>query len=300
METILTYRRITVTPDILQTIRSHIRDHPNSGRTKLSLEICRLFGWKQANGFLRDMVCRSLLLALERSGHLVLPPRRSLPLQMRDVQQRQTVLHIDDTRPLIGTVKQLSPLIVRQVRRTGAEGAYRWMMEHYHYLGYCQPVGEHLKYIVYSGQRPIACLAFSSAPRHIGGRDRFIGWDQHTRRQNIHLLAYNTRFLILPWVRVPHLASHILGLIARRISKDWQQLYHHPIYYLETFVDTERFAGTCYKAANWRYLGLTTGRGKNDRTHRENRSLKAIYGYPLIADFRERLIHGSNPCRTSL
>jgi hypothetical protein len=115
--------------------------------------------------------------------------------------------------------------------------------------------------------------------------------DPQIRRNNIHLLAYNTRFLILPWVRVPHLASHILGLTARRISEDWQQMYNHPLYFLETFVDTERFAGTCYKAANWIYLGVTTGRGKNDMTHQKNRSIKAVWGLPLAKDFREKLCH---------
>jgi hypothetical protein len=133
---------------------------------------------------------------------------------------------------------------------------------------------------------------YLSAIGHIGSRDRFIGWDQITRRRNIHLMAYNTRFLILPWIRVPHLASHILGTIARRICADWQGLYNHPVHFLETFVDTERFAGTCYKAANWVYMGLTTGRGKNDQTNKVNRSIKAVWGYPLCTDFRERLCAG--------
>ena len=133
-------------------------------------------------------------------------------------------------------------------------------------------------------------MAWSSAPRHIGCRDRFIGWSPEARRRNIHLLAYNTRFLILPWARVPHLASHILAQVARRVSADWDQLYGHPVWFLETFVDPERFRGTCYRAANWVHHGITTGRGKNDQTNKANRSLKVILGYPLAADFRERLL----------
>ena len=163
------------------------------------------------------------------------------------------------------------------------------LIDQYHYLGYVHPVGEHLKYLVLFQEHPVACLVFSSAPRHIGCRDRFIGWSPQVRRQNLHLLAYQSRFLILPWVRVPHLASHLLGRLAKVLAADWQRLYQHPVYFLETFVDLERFRGTCYKAANWLYLGRTTGRGKDDQTGRPNRSLKAVFGYPLCRDFRRRL-----------
>ena len=152
-----------------------------------------------------------------------------------------------------------------------------------------QPVGEHLKYVVWAQGRPLACLGWSSAPRHLGSRDRFIGWSGQARRRNIRLIAYNTRFLILPWVQVPHLASHLLSRMARRLSPDWERIYGHPIYFLETFVDPERFRGTCYRAANWVVLGRTTGRGKDDQTHRPNRSLKEVLGYPLTPRFRQFL-----------
>jgi hypothetical protein len=155
-----------------------------------------------------------------------------------------------------------------------------------------QPVGEHLKYLVYAQQRPVACLAFSSAPRHLGSRDRFIGWGREARLKNIGLIAYNTRYLLLPWVSVEHLASHLLGRIARVISADWQRLYGHPIYFLETFIDPQRFRGTCYLAANWIRLGVTTGRGKDARTHQPNRPIKVVLGYPLAKDFRQRLSQG--------
>jgi hypothetical protein len=135
----------------------------------------------------------------------------------------------------------------------------------------------------------MACLAFSSAPRHLGSRDRFIGWSAAARRKNIGLLAYNSRFLVLPWVRIPHLASHLLGRVARQVSRDWEQLYGHPVHFLETFVDPARFRGTCYRAANWVSLGLTTGRGKDAPTHKPTRAVKEVLGYPLCADFRKRL-----------
>jgi hypothetical protein len=194
-----------------------------------------------------------------------------------------------DTTPLRGTLDAIRPLTFRPVRRTPEEPLFNSLIQQYHYLGYTQPVGEHLKYLVYSGQRPIAALAWSSAPRHLGCRDRFIGWSAEARRKNIRFLAYNLRYLILPWVQVPHLASHLLGQMARRLPRDWMQVYGHPVYFLETFVDPRRFRGTCYRAANWILLGRTTGRGKDDQTGKPNRPIKDMLGYPLRRDFRERL-----------
>ena len=151
-------------------------------------------------------------------------------------------------------------------------------------------MGEHLKFMVYAGTRPVALFAWSSAPRHLGPRDRFIGWSASTRRQNIGAIAYNTRYLILPWVKVEHLASHLLGRMTRELSAAWSQVYDHPVYFAETFIDPTRFRGTCYRAANWLELGQTQGRGKDDLTHRPNRTLKTILGLPLCRDFRERLL----------
>jgi hypothetical protein len=150
-------------------------------------------------------------------------------------------------------------------------------------------VGEHLKFLVTAGERPVACFTWSSAPRHLGPRDRFIGWSPAARRQNLRFLAYNSRYLILPWVEVPHLASHLLGTMTRRLPAEWARVYGHPVYFGETFIDPTRFRGTCYRAANWRVLGRTTGRGKADFTHRPNRPIKEVLGYPLLPDFRARL-----------
>ena len=178
---------------------------------------------------------------------------------------------------------------IQPVRRTADESLFNSLMEHYHYLAYEQPVGEHLKYLAWAQGRPIACLAWSSAPRHLGSRDRYIGWSAEARLRNIRFIAYNTRFLILPWVRVPHLASHILGKVTRSLSADWERMYGHPVYFAETFIDPGRFRGTCYRAANWQLLGLTTGRGKNDQTNKPNRPIKEILGLPLTPRFREHL-----------
>jgi hypothetical protein len=194
-----------------------------------------------------------------------------------------------DATPWQARLAELGPITLRQVRRTAQEPLFNSLLEHYHYLGYTQPVGEHLKYLACAQGRPVAAFAWSSAPRHLGARDRFIGWSAQARRQNIRLLAYNTRFLILPFVQVPHLASHLLGRMARVLPVDWEQAYGHPLYFLETFVDPQRFRGTCYRAANWIALGRTTGRGKDAPSKTPNRSLKEVLAYPLIPDFRERL-----------
>jgi hypothetical protein len=235
------------------------------------------------------MVCRGLMLWLHRAGHIELPAKKFSPPNPLAQRTKPACEPVAENDPLSGPLAALMPLSIHQVRRTEQEGLFNGLLDQHHYLGYTQPVGEHLKYLVYAGDRPVACLAWSSAPWHMGPRDRFIGWTPAVRRRNLHLLAYNTRFLILPWVRVPHLASHILGQMARRLSGDWEKLYGHPLYYLETFVDRERFAGTCYRAANWRWLGQTTGRGIKDKAHKVTLSIKDVLGYPLRRDFRRCL-----------
>jgi len=282
------HRGRIITPADITFIQQLIEANPALSRRKLSAKLCEAWDWKQANGALRDMVCRGLLLMLDRAGQIQLPPVRQRPNNPLAKRQKPAPVLIDIT-PLQSPLKLLQPIQIQQVRRTGDEPLYNSLIEQHHYLGYEQPVGEHLKYVVWSQGRPIACMAWSSAPRHLGCRDRFIGWDSQARRRNIRFTAYNTRFLIVPWVQVPHLASHILGRIAQRVSPDWEALYSHPIYFLETFVDPERFRGTCYRAANWMLLGETTGRGKDDQTNRPNRSIKQLLAYPLTPRFRQLL-----------
>jgi uncharacterized protein DUF4338 len=284
----LSYRGRAISNEDILYIREMIAAHPGESRRTLSKKLCEAWQWRQANGALRDMVCRSLLLMLDRAGHIELPPVKFVPHNPLVRRARPEPVVIDTTQRE-GELRQIQPLEFMQVRRSGDEPLFNSLMEQHHYLGYEQPVGEHLKYLVWSQGRPVACVAWSSAPRHIGARDRYIGWDQRARRRNIHLIAYNTRFLILPWVRVNHLASHILGRMAARISGDWQSMYGHPIYFLETFVDPERFRGTCYRAANWVVMGATTGRGKQSNSYVPNRSIKQVLGYPLTQRFRELL-----------
>jgi hypothetical protein len=283
------YRGRWFTAKEIDEVRGIIAAHPDKSRWFLSREICRRWGWTQGNGVLKDMVCRGLLLRLATAGFVELPAcRRETPYQFAH-RKKPVQVQIDQT-PLQSSLVDLKPLDLVQVRRTSWEGLYRGLIEQYHYLGYTRPVGEHLEYMAFSQGRVLACLGFCSAPRHIGCRDRYLGWTKEQRVQNLCRVIINARFLILPWVRVPHLASHLLGLMARRVSGDWQRVYNHEVVWLETFVDPARgFLGTCYKAANWIYLGQTTGRGKDDHTNRVNRSLKWVFGYPLRPDFREVL-----------
>jgi Domain of unknown function (DUF4338) len=288
MQSPLSYRHRVITDDDLVFIRKLVAEHPGLSRWALSKKLCVAWNWVQANGALRDMVCRGMMLMLHRQGLIELPPVRRVSRNFLVERKVPEVVSIDQT-PLSMSFAELGPLEVRQVRRTPEEALFNSLLQQHHYLGYSQPVGEHLKYLVYAQGRPIACMAWSSAPRHLGSRDRFIGWSAQARLKNIRLLAYNTRFLLLPWVTVAHLASHILGRIARRLSADWQALYAHPIYFVETFIDPQRFRGTCYRAANWTMMGLTTGRGKDAPTKEVNRSIKEVLGYPLVKDFRQRL-----------
>ena len=291
MEEDLTYRGRTITSADVATIRAVIAAQPGLSRRALSFTLCEAWQWTQPNGTPCDAVCRGLLLWLHRAGHIVLPPAQwTTQKPWRPRTRAQPVLI--DTSPIAAPLRALAPVVFHQVRRTPDEALWNGLLAQYHYLGYQQPVGEHLKYLVVAAGRPVACVAWSSPPRHLAPRDRFIGWSAATRRRNLRFVAYNPRFLILPWVTVPHLASHLLGRMATILPRDWERIYGHPIYFLETFVDPARFRGTCYRAANWVVLGRTTGRGHNAPSHRRTQPIKEVLGYPLTPRFRERLTDG--------
>ena len=288
MDIVFEYRHRRVTVSDVEFIRDLIAVHPGASRRSLSKKLCEAWDWRQTNGSPRDMVCRSLMLELHRAGHIELPPRRCAPPNNLAQRKPPEPIAVDDT-PIQTKLSSLGQLDIKQVRRTAEEPLLNSLIEMHHYLGYTQPVGEHLKHLVYAGERPLACFTWSSAPRHLGPRDRFIGWDAEARRANIRFVAYNSRFLILPWVEVPHLASHLLGRMVRALPREWEQVYGHSVHFAETFVYPAKFKGTCYRAANWIWLGQTTGRGKDDQTKRPNRPLKDVLGYPLTKRFREQL-----------
>jgi phage FluMu protein Com len=270
-------------------LRQLIADHPGLSRRALSVRVCQAWNWTQSNGQLRDQVCRSLMLRLHRSGHIELPaPKQKVVNNAIRHRHVRTVVSVDSA-PIEGNLQSLGPLAIQLVRRAEGEDLFAQLLRDHHYLGYTRPVGEHLKYLILAGNRPVACMGWGSAPFKLDLRDRFVGAPKESYRHHLHFIAYNTRYLILPWVRVPHLASHLLARIARRISTDWQELYGHPVVLLESFVDTERFAGTCYRAANWECVGRSNGFGTKSRPG-DTTSIKEMWVYPLGRNFRARLL----------
>jgi hypothetical protein len=278
-----------VSPADIELIRAMLAAHPARGRTPLSAELCRRWNWRNARGQLKDMACRTLLLKLERAGHIRLPPR--IRPSSNGLRNRSAPAAPQACEPIRGVLRDLLPLSVRVIA-PGSDDArmFQGLLAHEHYLGHRNTVGENIRYLVRDRHgRAVACALFGSAAWKCAARDAFIGWDRATRERNLQCLTNNTRFLIPGWVRVPHLASHVLGLIARRIRADWQAKYGHPVHALETFVDRSRFKGTCYRAANWMRLGATQGRTRNDRAHRIRAAVKDAYLYPLVVDWRREL-----------
>lgn len=282
-------------PDELEQVRNLIAANLDCSRRRLSQKLARLWDWRNGVGQLKDMAARSLLLKLEQRGWINLPPRRQVPVnRMRHKRMPQVplcALQPSIIEPLSG----LLPLNITEVSTCsdiGQRPRFESLLHHHHYLGYRSTVGENLQYLICDRQdRPVGCLLFGAAAWQCADRDRYIGWDRLQRAQNLHLLANNHRFLIVPWARVPHLSSHVLGRVSARLSADWQDKYGHPIYLLETFVECERFAGTCYRAANWVRVGQTKGRTRQDRLDRTRHQvpIKDIYLYPLHRGFRQRL-----------
>lgn len=289
MELVLRHQGRLVTPADVEFIRELIATHPRASRRRLSELLCEAWNWRQSNGAPRSMVCRGLMLKLHRTGQIELPPVRRINPNPLATRRQPHPVEVDRTR-VRGSLREQGPMTFLQVRGKPQERLFNWLLESEHDLRYVHPVGEHLKFMVYAGMQPVALFAWSSAPRHLAPRDRYIGWSKELRQRNLRYVAYNTRYLIPSWVQVPHLASHLLSRMTRMLSDEWQKVYGHPVYFAETFVDTTRHRGTCYRAANWVLMGRTTGRGKNDQTHKPNRTLKDVLGLPLRDDFRIRLL----------
>lgn len=275
--------------DDLHDIRAAVSEHWDSGRSAISKVLCQRWNWRQPNGQLKEMACRALLLKLESKGALELPPRQKESFRAPRRTDRQ--VFAVDTSPLEGSLSDFGSLTIRTVRQTSEEPLWDHLVDSYHYLGRPWIVGACLKYLAYLDGRLVACLGWGSAAWKVECRDALIGWDHTTREANLHKVVNNVRFLILPWIRVEHLASKVLAANLRVLASDWRRFYAQEVILAETFVDTERFAGTCYKAANWRRVGETKGRGKYDRQRRADTAVKAVYLYPLVGKYLERL-HG--------
>lgn len=278
----------TISRDDIDYIHHLIEDHPDYHRTRLSKQLCNDWNWTNNKGALKDMAARTLMRKLDAQGLISLPdPVRSANNNFRHKNKGDIAL--DETRIEVG-LKEVTPLQIVLVADQQHTRLFRGMLQTHHYLGYSGPVGENLKYVVFDRHnRPLAALLFGAAAWQVAGRDQWIGWQQTARLQRLALVANNMRFLILPWVAIPHLASHLLAQVCHRLSSDWQDKYGHPILLLETFVEVDRFKGTCYRAANWIAVGATTGRSRNDRFNKLRVPVKAVWLYPLHQHSRKLL-----------
>jgi hypothetical protein len=278
-----------VGPEEIGLVRHWLATEPGWNRTRLSRELCRRWEWRNEAGRFKDMACRTLLLKLERRGVIRLPAReRPSPNALRN---RQPLDVPCDRTPIESRLGDLQPVRIEPLGEGHPDlRLFRFLLQRHHYLGLRNSVGENIKYLARDRQgRPLACVLFGAAAWKAGARDAWIGWEASQRQRGLSWLANNTRFLVLPWVRVPHLASHVLGVVVRRLSEDWHAKYGHGIELLETFVDRARFRGTCYRAAGWVQVGATTGRSRNDRDQTLSVPVKDIYLRPLFPDFRRRL-----------
>lgn len=282
----------------VELIREIVSGFGSLPLNQIALTICELLEWKRPSGGLKGRECRQMLEELRDEGELVLPEVRKMGPRGPRVVARSTQ---GEERPEVsGRASEFRPLRLKEVKagRGGESGLWRELVERYHYLGYRAPVGATLRYLIYSEARPeevLGCMLWSSPAWKIEVRDRWIGWDGRTRERNLQLIVSNSRFLILPWVRVEHLASMALGECARKVPVDWERKYGYRPLLLETMVDGSRFRGTCYRAANWLELGTTKGRGRMDREHRAVGGGKLVYIYPLGRQARQRLITAAAP-----
>ena len=284
---IVTIRNRAIHLTDIELIKNLLNKEGHLGRSHMSRRLCKIWGWRQENGSYKEITCRDLLRRLDSKGYIKLPPMLH-PARRRGYKNKTKLPNDLDTSGFnlqLKTVK--NNIYIKQVRGTSCEKLFNGLIGKYHYIGYFQGAGKQLKYIVYLDKRPIACIGFGISALKVECRDKFIGWNSEVRKNNLNIVVDNSRFLILPWVKIPHLASYILGRTLRRLSADWEKHHCHRIVLVETFVDTERFEGTCYKAANWQFLGLTKGRGRNDRYSNIKKSVKAVFVKSLCKNFRE-------------
>ena len=258
-------------------------------RFELAQTLCEHFGWVTAKGHYKVASCLKALGKLEQWGRIKLPARRRC--RVAKVEPSPWDQSTDAEGEVVGSVGEFEPVELEVVEAGREVAWWNQYVGRYHYLGYQQPFGAHQRYFIVSGARrqKLGCLLFAAAAWAVAVRDEWIGWSGGQRSQRLNWVVNNSRFLIFPWVQVRNLASRVLGLVARRLGEDWQRRYGYRPVLLETFVDAERYRGTCYQAANWIRLGMTAGRGRMDRHKRYGSTRKLIYVYPLRADFRSVL-----------
>lgn len=275
------------TADEIAQIRNLIALHPEDHRAHLSRLVCDELGWLRPDGRRKDMSCRVAMLRMEKDGLITLPP----PLKGNGNGHNRPRLTAasEPQEPIAGSVGSLAELSLRTVDTPQQSILWNELIERYHYLGYKPLPGAQIRYFVFSGNHLLAALGFSAAAWKIAPRDRYIGWTIEQRERNLQLIVNNSRFLILPWITVRYLASRLLAMVAKQLPQDWRVRYGFQPVLLETFVQRDRFRGTCYRAANWIYVGETQGRGKLDRKKLRLLPAKDVYLYPLHRHFRKIL-----------
>jgi hypothetical protein len=282
----------TLSGDDLALVRALIAQHPDRHRTALSLHLCELWDWRNSAGRLKDMAARTLLLKLQARGLIELPPpqrRTARPCACPPATFQPELLPATAT-PINCPLESLQPLRLELTQDLHSRRRLARLLAQFHYRGFNGAVGENLQYLATDRHgRELAAMVFGAAAWKVAVRDHFIGWSVSQRQQRLGAIANQQRFLILPWVRVPHLASHLLALATGRLSADWQVRYGHPIWLVETFVELHRFAATAYKAAGWLELGQTTGRTRQDRQRTLRTPRKSVWVRPLHRAFRQHL-----------
>ena len=284
----LTFCGRTFGADELELMRQMSREYSALGVTEIARTVCELLPWTRPNGRLKNHECRQLLERLQGDGFLQLPELRQRG--GRGPRRADGSRTPGEPTPVAGAARECKPLELALVQGPAESRRWREQMERYHYLGCCVPFGAHLRYWVRNRDRELASLLWTSPAWKMQARDVWIGWSDEQRRHNLQSIVNNGRFLMLPWVQVKGLASKILALSARQMPRDWEIRYGCRPLLLETLVDPTRFRGTCYRAANWIYIGQTAGRGRMDRDHQAHgQAVKDIYVYPLVPDARQRL-----------
>jgi hypothetical protein len=297
-ETIMVHAGRQFLPEEIELIQWTRRIYKDLTRKEFAETVCEFLNWKTNSGKLKTNLCIEFLEGLERNLLIKLPPAPK-PTAQKGVAKKTEKKAYDVAQivkeELTGSVGEYKSITVELVR-AGTEEMKRWKyyIDTYHMLGDRTAFGDRLYYMIKSGERDLGCMQFSAAALALESREQWIGWNNEMRKKHLFLIINNSRYLILPWVKIKYLASKALSLIAKQIQNDWRERYYYEPVMLETFVDLEHFAGTCYKAANWVCIGETKGRGRMDRYSKKELSRKAIFMYPLEKDFK-RYLSGEKP-----
>jgi len=291
METNIQIGKRQISEKEMKEIEEALEQGWDQGRSHISRQICKKWDWRNSRGLYQDIRCRAMLRTLESKGMIELPARQSAARKAGYSNKIKEDIIIAE-KAIECSVSGFKEIIIERVDKPASNDLYKVMIARYHYLGYSQGWGEKMRYLIYGDNQLLGCIGFTGGAYKIESRDKYIGWSDEQRQRNLDKVINNARFLILPWVEVKNLGSYILGGILKRVSRDWEEKYGHKVYLAETFVQKDKYRGTCYQASNWLLAGETKGRGRNDRYTEKKLPVKEIYVYGLGKRFREELLEG--------